>query len=60
MANRWAIGRLADIYEQEVDDVVDTLTQMIEPIILVVLGGIVCFLVLAMYMPIFQLGSVIK
>jgi len=54
------IGRLADIYEEEVDDVVDNLTQMIEPVILLVLGVVVCVLVLAMYMPIFKLGDAIR
>ena len=46
-------------YEDEVDNMVDNLTCLMEPFIMVVLGVIVGGLVVAMYLPIFQLGSAI-
>lgn len=53
------LSKVADIYEQQVDDAVDALTSLLEPIIMVVLGVVVGGLIVAMYLPIFQLGSVI-
>ena len=53
------LSKVADIYEQQVDDAVDALTSLLEPFIMVVLGIIVGGLIVAMYLPIFQLGSVI-
>ncbi len=53
------LSRVADFYEEEVDVAVDGLSALIEPIILVVLGIILGGLILAMYMPIFQMGSVV-
>ena len=50
---------IADFFEQEVDDMVDGLTSLLEPIIMVVLGVLVGGMVVAMYLPIFKLGSVI-
>ncbi len=47
-------------YEEEIDNTVKNLTTMIEPIIIVVLGGIIGFLVVAMYLPIFKIGETIK
>ncbi len=47
-------------YEEEIDNTVKNLTTMIEPIIIVVLGGIIGFLVIAMYLPIFKIGETIK
>lgn len=54
-------GRLGDLMDQsvkyideELDRIVDTLTKMIEPIMLIFIGGIVCFLALALYLPLFQ------
>lgn len=52
-------GKVADFYEQEVDDAVDALSSLLEPLIMVVIGGIVGSLVVAMYLPIFKLGSVV-
>lgn len=46
--------KVADVFEQEVNDLVSGMTQMIEPIILVGLGGAVGFILIAMYLPIFQ------
>lgn len=53
------LSKVADIYEQQVDDAVDGLTSLLEPMIMVVLGVVVGGLIVAMYLPIFQLGSVI-
>ena len=54
------LSKVAGIYEQQVDDAVDALSSMIEPLLMVVLGILVGGLVIAMYLPIFKLGSVIK
>ncbi|MDZ7853031.1 MAG: type II secretion system F family protein [Halomonas sp.] len=53
------LNRVADYYEDEVDNMVDTLTSLLEPFIIVILGVLVGGLVVSMYLPIFQLGSVI-
>lgn len=46
-------------YEQDVDQAVDTLSSMIEPLVMIVLGAIVAILMLAMYLPVFRLGAVL-
>jgi len=51
------LEKVASHYEADVDNVVDNLTNLMEPLIMVVLGGIVGALVVAMYLPVFQLGS---
>jgi type IV pilus assembly protein PilC len=53
------LAKVATIYEQEVDDAVDGLSSLLEPLIMVVLGVLVGGLIVAMYLPIFQLGSVV-
>ncbi|WP_431023409.1 type II secretion system F family protein [Halomonas sp. H5] len=53
------LNRVADYYEEEVDNKVDTLTSLLEPFIIVVLGVLVGGLVISMYLPIFELGSVV-
>ncbi|HET8608782.1 MAG TPA: type II secretion system F family protein [Burkholderiales bacterium] len=53
------LSKVADFYEQEVDDQVDALSSLMEPIIMVVLGILIGGLVIAMYLPIFKLGSVV-
>jgi len=53
------LTKIAGIYSQQVDDAVDGLSTLIEPLIMVVLGVLVGGLVVAMYLPIFKLGSVI-
>ncbi len=53
------LTKIADIYEQEVDDAVDGLSSLLEPIIMAVLGVLVGGLIVAMYLPIFQLGAVV-
>jgi type IV pilus assembly protein PilC len=46
--------KVADVFEDEVNELVDNLTKLIEPIILVVLGGVIGFVLIAMYLPIFM------
>ena len=53
------LGKVASFYEDEVDNMVDGLTSLMEPMIMVVLGTLVGGLIVAMYLPIFQLGSVV-
>lgn len=53
------LAKVANIYEQEVDDAVDGLTALLEPLIMAVLGVIIGGLIVAMYLPIFQMGSII-
>ncbi|NOT16433.1 MAG: type II secretion system F family protein [Methylotenera sp.] len=53
------LSKVADFYEAEVDDAVDALASLMEPIIMVVLGVLIGGLVIAMYMPIFKLGAVV-
>ena len=50
---------IADIYEEQVDDAVDGLSALLEPLIMSVLGVLVGGLIIAMYLPIFQLGQVV-
>ena len=53
------LGKAADIFEGEVDDAVDGLASLLEPLIMVFLGGLIGGLVVAMYLPIFKLGQVV-
>lgn len=53
------LDKVASYYEEEVDNMVDGLTSLMEPIIMSVLGVLVGGLIIAMYLPIFQLGSVV-
>ena len=53
------LGKVADHYEATVDNAVDSLSSLIEPIIMSVLGVLIGGLMIAMYLPIFMLGSVI-
>jgi type IV pilus assembly protein PilC len=53
------LSKVADFYEEEVDEAVDGLASLMEPIIMVVLGVLIGGLVIAMYMPIFKLGEVV-
>lgn len=54
------LGKIADFYEDEVDQAVDTLTSLLEPIMMVVLGTIIGFIVIAMYLPIFTMAQAIQ
>lgn len=53
------LSKVADFYEAEVDDAVEALSSLMEPIIMVVLGTLIGGLVVAMYLPIFKMGSVV-
>ena len=53
------LSKVADFFEAEVDDAVDALASLIEPLIIVVLGVLVGGMVIAMYLPIFKLGQVV-
>jgi len=53
------LGKVAEHYEAEVDDLVDNLTSLMEPMIMSVLGVLVGGLIIAMYLPIFQMGQVV-
>jgi len=52
-------GKVADFYESEVDALVDALSSLLEPMIMAILGVLVGGLVVAMYLPIFKMGSVV-
>ena len=54
------LGKVADFYEQEVDDAVDALSSLLEPMIMAFLGGTVGTMVVAMYLPIFKMGSIVS
>ena len=53
------LSKVADYFEREVDETVDALASLIEPIIMVVLGTIIGSIVIAIYLPIFKLGQVV-
>ncbi|QYJ97299.1 type II secretion system F family protein [Shewanella alkalitolerans] len=53
------LNKVANIYEMQVDDAVDGLSSLIEPIMMVVIGTLVGGLIIGMYLPIFQLGNVV-
>lgn len=54
------LGKIADFYEEEVDAAVDALTALLEPIMMVVIGGIVGGVLIAMYLPIFTMGDSVE
>lgn len=51
------LNKIADYYEEEVNNIVDTLSSLLEPLIMVILGVIIGTFVVAMYLPIFKIGS---
>jgi type IV pilus assembly protein PilC len=53
------LNKVATIYEMQVDDAVDGLSSLIEPIMMVVIGTVVGGLIIAMYLPIFQMGNIV-
>ncbi len=53
------LSKVADFFEQEVDDMVEALSSLIEPMIMVILGVLIGGLVIAMYLPIFKIGQAI-
>ncbi|MBX7258569.1 MAG: type II secretion system inner membrane protein GspF [Candidatus Hydrogenedentes bacterium] len=52
--------KVADIYDAEVEIAVETMLRLMEPMIIIVLGGIIGFIVIALYLPIFSLGDVVS
>ena len=53
------LGKVADFFEAEVDEAVEALSSLMEPIIMVVLGTLIGGMVVAMYLPIFKLGGAV-
>ncbi|TPH12050.1 type II secretion system F family protein [Litorilituus lipolyticus] len=53
------LSKVANVYEAEVDNAVDSLTSLLEPMIMAVLGVVIGGLIIAMYLPIFQIGMVV-
>ncbi|OIP89638.1 MAG: pilus assembly protein PilC [Syntrophaceae bacterium CG2_30_49_12] len=53
------LSKIADFYDDEVDAAVDTMTALLEPFMMVFLGGVVGGMIIAMYLPIFQMASVV-
>jgi len=53
------LGKVADFYEEEVDNAVDAMSSLMEPMIMAVLGVLIGGLVIAMYLPIFKMGEVV-
>jgi type IV pilus assembly protein PilC len=53
------LGKAAEFYEQEVDEMVKGLSSLMEPFIIVVLGVLIGGIVVSMYLPIFKLGAVV-
>jgi type IV pilus assembly protein PilC len=54
------LSKIADFYEDEVDLAVTSLTAMLEPVMMVGIGGMVGFMLIAMYMPIFDIAGAVK
>jgi len=54
------LSKVADFYDDEVDDSVQNLTVLLEPILMVFLGTVIGFIVISLYLPIFKLGSVVS
>jgi type IV pilus assembly protein PilC len=53
------LGKAAEFYEQEVDEMVKGLSSLMEPFIIVILGVLIGGIVVSMYLPIFKLGAVV-
>jgi len=54
------LSKIADFYDDEVESAVAALTSLLEPMLMVFLGTVIGFIVVAMYLPIFQMGTVVK
>ena len=52
------LSRAAEHYEARCDETIDRLIPLLEPAMMVILGGLIAMLLLAMYLPLFQMGSV--
>jgi len=53
------LSKVADFFEEEVDNMVDGLSSLLEPMIMAILGVLIGGLVIAMYLPIFKMGEVV-
>jgi len=53
------LSKVADFFEQEVDEAVESLSSLMEPMIMVILGGLIGGIVVAMYLPIFKMGQAV-
>ena len=53
------LQKIADFYDDEVDAAVDAMTSALEPLLMVFLGVSVGFIIIAMYLPIFQIGNIV-
>jgi type IV pilus assembly protein PilC len=53
------LAKVADFYEEQVDNAVDAMSSLMEPLIMVILGTLIGGLVIAMYLPIFKMGSAV-
>jgi type IV pilus assembly protein PilC len=53
------LSKVADFFEQEVDEAVESLSSLMEPMIMVILGGLIGGIVVAMSLPIFKMGQAI-
>ena len=53
------LGKIADFYEDEVENAVKAMTSLVEPLLMVVLGAIIAFIVVAMYLPIFSMADAV-
>jgi type IV pilus assembly protein PilC len=54
------LSKIADFYEDEVETAVKAMTSLLEPLLMVVLGGIIAVLVIAMYLPVFNMADTIQ
>src|SRR5256886_17531602 len=54
------LGKIADFYDDEVDAAVAALTSLLEPMLMVFLGTVIGFIVIAMYLPIFKMAAVVR
>ena len=53
------LAKVTEIYDDEVETAIDTMTSMIEPAMIIIIGSIVGFIVIAMYLPIFDLATTV-
>lgn len=53
------LGKIADFYEDEVENSIRAMTSLIEPLMMIVLGGAIGFILVAMYLPVFQMGDTV-
>jgi type IV pilus assembly protein PilC len=54
------LSKIADFYEDEVETAVKAMTSLLEPLMMVFLGGIIAVLVIAMYLPIFNMAEIVQ